>query len=329
MLRRTFFGFCVLLTLILSLPVGLAHAQTSSLTIKGPNNETNPVVTVGGQLQLHVVNSVGATISVNTWTSDNLSIARVSASGVLRGNDFGFALITAFTAQGTASCFATVIAEPPPPGPDGDSQTDSAGNVWLTSPTQHRVYKTSALGSFIVAGDGVAGHRDGPGTQARFNTPTGITRAPNNGMFIADTGNHCIRKIDAAYNVTTRVGSPGFPGTMTANIVPISAAMFRAPQGVEGTGTKDFYVADTENHCIWYVNFTANRVELVCGEPGLAGFVDGTGRNARFYLPTNMTLNSNGTLLMVADGGNNVIRSVSIYTRADGTRYGVVTTLGA
>lgn len=328
MLRRTFFGFCVLLTLILALPDGLAHAQTSSLTIKGPNNETPPVVAVGGQLQLHVVNSAGATISVNSWTSDNLSVARVTASGVLRGNAYGFAAITAFTAQGTASCFAAVVAEPSPPGPSGDSESDSAGNVYSTSPTQHVVYKATASQAFIVGGDGVAGHRDGTGSQARFNTPTGLTRAPNSNMFVADTGNHCIRKIDTATNVTTRLGSPGYAGTMTANVVPISAAVFRGPQGIAGTGSRDFYVADTENHCIWYANFTANRMELVCGEPGLAGYVNGTGRNVRFYLPTNMAINSNGTLLTVNDGGNNAIRMVEIRTRVDGTRYGVVTTLG-
>lgn len=92
---------------------------------------------------------------------------------------------------------------------------------------------------------------------------------------------------------------------MTATINPSATAVFRYPQGLASNGNnKNFYVADTENHCIWYVNRNNGMVYLVAGEPGVPGNVNGPGRTARLNQPCQLAFHYNGTTLEVEDYGN-------------------------
>jgi sugar lactone lactonase YvrE len=90
------------------------------------------------------------------------------------------------------------------------------------------------------------------------------------------------------------------------------------------------FIADTENHCIWYADMRRGRKRLwlVAGQPGASGNGDGLGSTARFNRPTVMDVNTRGTLLVVADTGNSRIRLISLEPIGEGGVVGRVTTLG-
>jgi sugar lactone lactonase YvrE len=96
-----------------------------------------------------------------------------------------------------------------------------------------------------------AGHVDGPAGAARFNRPAGLAAdASGQRLWVADSGNHCVRMIDLTVSpprVSTVAGTPqerGFWGEGTA----ASTALFNGPLALAATPAGDLYVADTDNH---------------------------------------------------------------------------------
>ena len=95
----------------------------------------------------------------------------------------------------------------------------------------HAVYRRDASGTTVrLAGGAEAGHLDGVGTAARFNLPSGIAADPASPdvLYVADSGNHVIRKIDAQGNVSTVMGRPGQAG----NVLGAAPAGLDSPRDV-------------------------------------------------------------------------------------------------
>jgi sugar lactone lactonase YvrE len=160
-----------------------------------------------------------------------------------------------------------------------------------------------------IAGS-TGGFADGIGTAAKFNSPDGIAVATDGTIFVADTGNNCIRKITATGVVTTLAGSTqGFAdGTGTA-------AKFYAPRGLTVDTAGNVYVADTQNNRIRKIT-PAGVVTTFAGS-GTQGFAEGTGTAAKFNWPQGLSVDASGNIF-VADTGNIRIRKI--------TPAGVVTT---
>lgn len=121
----------------------------------------------------------------------------------------------------------------------------------------------------IVAGDATAsGSADGTGSAARFNGPGGIAIDAAGNLYVADTGNHTIRKITSAGVVTTLAGSAGSSGTVNATG---SAARFSNPVALAIGPGNVLYVGD--NRLVRRVG-TAGQVSTVA-EIRLGSNVDG------------------------------------------------------
>ena len=162
-----------------------------------------------------------------------------------------------------------------------------------------------------IAGD--PGSLDATGTAATFHTPYGIA-TDGTSLFVADTGNSTIRKIDIISGlVSTLTGSAGVSGSTDGTG---TGALFHAPCGITTDGT-NLYVADTGNSTIRKVVISTGVVTTLAGS-GATGSADGIGTLASFNLPFGIT--TDGTNLYVADTGNSTIRKVVIST-------GEVTTL--
>jgi len=97
-----------------------------------------------------------------------------------------------------------------------------------------------------LAGSGVAGYTEDTGTAAQFDHPHGLTVDANRNVYLADTGNHKIRRITPQGLVTTLAGS----GTAGYGNGTGSSAHFNSPEGLAIDANGNLYVADTANHVI-------------------------------------------------------------------------------
>lgn len=183
---------------------------------------------------------------------------------------------------------------------------DSAGNVYVSDWDNHVIRRVTPDGvvTTFAGGPGIAAAVDGPGTSARFSNPNGLVVDASDNVYVADWGNHTIRKITPAGVVSTFAGSPGQRGQ--ADGVG-GAARFNVPGGLAIDGSGNLYVADMFNHTVRKIT-PAGEVSTLAGSPGLSGTADGTGGAARFEQPAWIASTADGTLFVVSAAGDTVRR---------------------
>jgi len=165
------------------------------------------------------------------------------------------------------------------------------------------------------AGNLDAGLTSGTADKAKFNRPTGIAVDSKGNVYVSDTGNNVIRKIDTNKKVTTFAGKNVNGGYKDG---PALEAEFNSPMGLF---IKDdvLYVADSGNQRIRMIK--DNIVTTVAGNSTekddfgfeyLGDFIDGDKKTAKFNFPVNLTLDNMGNIY-VADNGNGCIRKIDLY----------------
>lgn len=137
-------------------------------------------------------------------------------------------------------------------GPFGIGQLQSSNymttngtDLFLTDDSQHTIRKITSSGHIsTIAGDfGNAGSLDAQGTSAQFYYPTGI-HSDGDDIYVLDSGNYTVRKIDANLNVTTIAGQVG----VSDSVDGIGAlAQFDYPMAITKKGD-DLYVLDGDNN---------------------------------------------------------------------------------
>jgi sugar lactone lactonase YvrE len=133
-------------------------------------------------------------------------------------------------------------------GPTGVA-VDNDGNVFAADNGNHTIRKITPAGAVTtLAGTaGASGSVDGIGAAASFNDPQGVAVDKAGDIFVADNGNHTIRKITSAGIVTTFAGTAGSFGSADGTG---AAARFNYPTGVAVDGSGNLYVSDGFNHAI-------------------------------------------------------------------------------
>ena len=198
---------------------------------------------------------------------------------------------------------------------------DKSGNVYVADFNNHTIRKVTPKG-MVTTLAGLAGSLgcvDGKGSAARFGGipsfgPSGVAVGTDGNIYVADIGNHAIRKVTSEGVVTTLAGSAGGTGSTDG---AGSFASFRYPGGAAVDKAGNVYVADTGNDTIRKIT-PQGVVTTLAGLAGQRGSTDGIGSKARFTDPFDVTVDSIGNVY-VADQGNDTIRKV--------TPEGVVTTL--
>ena len=187
---------------------------------------------------------------------------------------------------------------------------DSAGNLYIVDSSNHRIRKVDSTGTITtVAGTGESGFSGdgGPATQARLAAPSGAAVDSAGNLYIVDSSNHRIRKVDSTGTITTFAGTGevGFSGDGG----PAIQAQLDTPGGVAVDSTGNLYIADTGNHRIRKVDSTGTITTFAgTGEYGFDGD-GGSASQARLTLPTGVAVDSTGNLY-IADTGNHSIRKV-------------------
>ena len=182
---------------------------------------------------------------------------------------------------------------------------DGLGNVYVGDCSNHRIRKVESSGVVsTLAGTGTAGFADGPGASAQFDVPYGVVVDGSGNVYVGDSNNHRIRKIDSSGVVSTLAGD----GTSGFADGPGTSAQFNTPRGLAVDGLGNVYVADLVNHRIRKID-SSGVVSTLAGE-GTPGFADGSGTSAQFYLPNGVAVDGSGNVY-VADAANNRIRKIA------------------
>lgn len=124
--------------------------------------------------------------------------------------------------------------------------------------------------------------------------PYGVAVDRSGNVYVADTGNHTVRKISPSGVVTT-LSKAGVSGSTDGTN---SVARFNSPECIAVDSAGILYVSDTGNRTIRQVTVTGN-VSTIGGTPGTIGTEDGTGSSALFGSPKGIAMSGNGELFVV------------------------------
>ena len=166
-----------------------------------------------------------------------------------------------------------------------------------------RIRAVSPDGIVTTLAGGVEGFQDGQGAAARFDTPSGLALDATGNLYVADTGNHAVRKVTPAGVVTTLAGT-GQPGYRDG---PGAQAQFDGPMGLTIDKAARVIVADTYNDRIRAIAPDGQVTTLAGG--AAPGDADGPGAQARFDTPCAVLVDAQGRIV-VADTRNDALRAI-------------------
>jgi sugar lactone lactonase YvrE len=175
---------------------------------------------------------------------------------------------------------------------------------------------------------------DGKASEAFFNEPTGLALDAKGNVYVADAGNHAIRKIDVNGIVSTVAGN-GVPGNKDGKGLE---ATFNHPSDLAISADGTVYVADSLNHAIRKIaadgrvtTLSAPVTRVIQVRPGEASFAgeyhDGSLSAATFNEPSGLALDGKGNLY-VSDSGNQRIRYIDFASGSVSTIAGSTPTVG-
>ncbi len=213
-------------------------------------------------------------------------------------------------------------------GPATSAQLDSPQGLALSNTTlyiadthNHRIRAVDLTTNIITT---IAGTTPGfsgdnaPATSAHLNLPTAITLDTTGNLYIADTANHRIRRIDTTGTITTIAGNgtQGYSG----DTGPATAASIDSPSGLAVDSLNNLYLADTHNQRIRKITATTGLITTIAGTGSRGQSGDNTAAStAQLALPHGLTIDPAGNLYL-ADTANHRIRRIDATT-------GIITTI--
>ena len=205
---------------------------------------------------------------------------------------------------------------------------NAQGDVFIADTYNNRVVKVTPQGRVVaVAGHGVAGY-SGDGRLAAFaelNEPTGLALDAQGNLYIADSANNVIRRVDAKTGVISTVAgdyaadkaSDGLGG-FSGDGGPATSARLNDPQGVAVDGAGDLFIADTFNNAVREVtpagaiSTVVNSAPAAGGTPPAGGETSGAAPTAsKLNTPYGVAIDQSTDTLYIADTTNSKIAAVT------------------
>jgi gliding motility-associated-like protein len=190
---------------------------------------------------------------------------------------------------------------------------DKDGNIFIVEPAKNSIRKVNKAGIIsTIAGLGFynSGYTGdgGPASLAKMNSPIDIAVDKNGNLFIAELGNHIIRKIDASGIITTFAGT-GVKG-YSGDGGPAIKAKLNRPFGVAVDNAGNVYIAEDSNHVIRKVS--ANGIITTIGGTGVEGYSGdgGPAIKARLTVPERLCVDNDGNIYFT-DWVNHTVRKIS------------------
>lgn len=190
---------------------------------------------------------------------------------------------------------------------------DAANHIYISEKGNHRIRKVDANTGMIstIAGTGTLGFSgdNGPAVDAALAMPHGITVDSHGNIYISDTNNHRIRKVDGQTGIITTYAGNGF-----ANYNGEGQAVDRTinePKAVAVDADDNLFVVEVGNHIIRKIDFLTTETQTVAGVPQSPGFNgdDIAATSAYLHSPYGIEFDSEGNYY-IADRDNHSIRKV-------------------
>lgn len=200
-------------------------------------------------------------------------------------------------------------------GPAGLA-VDARGDLYVTEDGNHTIRKLTRVGgdwvvTTLAGAAGQSGSADGTNAQARFYRPRGIAAGTNGAVFVVDSYNSTVRRLDPVGSDWVVTTIAGLAGVLDHEDGWFTNAFFRRPSGIAVNAAETLFIADMNNHVIRMMEYWEPEwvVSTIVGYPFLAGSTDGVADAAEFATPYSLAI-AKGGAMYVADTGNNAIRRV-------------------
>ena len=286
----------------------LSHAQGVITTIAG--NGTNNTAGDGGPAISASLRPDGLAMDStgNFYVADIAKsvIRKINAAGIIT-TVAGFAgESTVFSGDGGPATNASLYLAQNHNG----LALDSAGNLYIADDGHDRIRKVTPSGVITtVAGNGKTLYSGdgGPATQASIGRPAAVVVDAAGNLYITDTQNWRVRKVDTNGIITTFAGTGIFGNTGDGG--PATSATFEEPIGLALDGAGNLYIADRGACVVRKVDVTGT-ITTVAGN-GTTGFSgdNGPATKAAFDDLRSVTVDAAGNLYL-SDFGNNRLRQV-------------------
>lgn len=187
---------------------------------------------------------------------------------------------------------------------------DEAAGWVLADSGNHRIVLVDMDGKVRrIVGTGKAGFADGDSKTASFNSPQGLV-ATSDAIYVADTFNHALRKIDVASGQVTTLAGNGRRGRGLGAPVAARDATLASPWDVELSGAR-LYFANAGTHQLGVLDLTDDTVARLAGS-GAEAITDGPAAEAALAQPSGLALSADRTQLYFADSETSAARVLDL-----------------
>lgn len=248
----------------------------------------------------------GGTESTGVGTNVNLSVVyNVNYSGISIDPDDAIWLVASSSARlyKITSGALITFTNLPLSSPSGTC-ADSSGSIFISDWQANKIYRYARNTALTVfAGSGNRGYADGNGIFTAFASPTALAADAANNIYVWDSGNNLIRKIDQSRNVTTLTGK------------------YRVTSDADGVGTNASFgivggmCVDNNGNLIVSCQSSVRRVSATTNVTTLAGsfsqtgYANGSGPAAKFWGPSGVCISQ--SMIFVADTYNQRVRNIT------------------
>jgi sugar lactone lactonase YvrE len=277
-------------------------------TLAGADRKAGSEDGIGLAAQFHQPLGITVDSAGNLYVADmgNAAIRKITPAGV----------VTTYAGRVRRGGYADGVGAAARFGEPWGIAADLAGNFYVADSGNYVIRRITpdAMVSTLAGTPGIRGSADGRGADALFGGLGGIAADTVGNLYVADWGNHTIRKITPDGLVSTVAGKAGEKGKADGSG---ELARFYSPGGITVDGAGNIYVVDGANENIRKITPGGVVITIAGGAAG-SGNQDGPGWKANFRHPSDITADTAGNLY-VSDSSSNTIRKI--------TQEGIVSTL--
>ncbi len=303
-------------------PAGIVVDGSGNLYVADFGNDTiRKLTSVGTNWSVSTIAGLAGNFSNNDGSGTNASFEgpagiTVDASNNLYVADFYDNTIREIMQVKSNWVVSTLAVIGGDEGPECIT-VDNSGNLYVGGgffdETINKITRVGLIWSVsaLAGSDGCFScYADGTGTNAMFQSPSGITADASGNLFVADTDNNVIRSVTSSGVVSTLAGTDANAGSANGTG---TAAAFNGPRAVAVDKTGNIYVADTGNRTVRKIT-PAGVVSTIAGQAGVSGTNDGVGSYAQFGALHGVAVDGAGNVYVTDefnDANGSTIRKIS------------------